>query len=318
MKKAKEINIDSKKQEITNNISGFPVACYYSEFSPSTYDYIDWHWHMEFQLCLTVCGTVVWGSESQQSPISAGEGIFINSQRVHMARPQDNHETAFFCVDIPPAFLCSDRGSSLYNHSVQPVLNDVGLQTKVIDNRTRAGTEILRILSDMSNTFDKKENGYEFELVSGVFALWKKLREFLENEIGQDTKKSDDRFREMLMFLQKHYHERVGLDEVVAQIGLSRSECCRYFKKHSGQTIFDYLMQYRIHKSMDMLTGTDHDIAQIAQDCGFSNQSYYTKRFKDLAGITPRQYRLQQKKDGQVPDDKQKVRQVRLYEQERF
>lgn len=295
MAKAKEINIDSNKQEIINNIPGFPVACYNSEFSSGTYDYIDWHWHVEFQLCLTTRGAVIWGSGSKQILVPSGEGIFINSQSVHMARPQADQETSFFCVDIPPAFLCYDKRSSLYEQSIRPILDNAGLQSKVIDNRTRAGAEIIQILSDMSDTFDEKQNGYEFELVSSVFILWKRLRELLDDEIGQATKKTDDRFREILIFLQKHYHEEVGLDEIAAHIGLSRSECCRYFKKQSGQSIFDYLTQYRVHKSMDMLSGTDYDIAQIAQDCGFSNQSYYSQRFKKFTGITPRQYRKQQR-----------------------
>ena len=140
-----------------------------------------------------------------------------------------------------------------------------------------------------------KDEGYEFDLISGVFSLWKKLRAFLENDTKRDAGTIDDRFREMLMYLQKNYAEEVSLNEIAEHIGLSRSECCRYFKKQSGQTIFDYLTRYRLHKSMDLLIGTDHDIAQIAQTCGFSGQSYYTKRFRELTGITPRQYRLQQR-----------------------
>ena len=55
----KVINLDSRKQEIMKNIPGFPISCYYSRFSQDTYDYIDWHWHVDFQFCLTVRGTVL-------------------------------------------------------------------------------------------------------------------------------------------------------------------------------------------------------------------------------------------------------------------
>ena len=291
MAKKKEINIDINNQEITNNIPGFPVACYHSEFTSGTYDYIDWHWHLEFQICLTLRGTVIWGSESQQTPVHTGEGIFINSRRAHMARPQGNQEAEFFCVDILPSFLCADRESNVFKQSVQPVLDEARLQVKGIDNNTLQGAEIIRILSDLSDVFSEKESGYEFDLISGVFSLWKNLRDFLEEDIDGDTIMPDDRFREMLMFLQTHYNEEIGLDEIASHVGLSRSECCRYFKRQSGQTIFDYLTRYRVHKSIDMLRGSDRDIAQIAQDCGFSNQSYYTRRFREIIGFTPLKYR---------------------------
>ena len=103
------------------------------------------------------------------------------------------------------------------------------------------------------------------------------------------------------MYLQKNYDVGISLDEIADYIGLSRSECCRYFKRKSGQTISDYLRQYRIHKSLDLLIETDDPISQIAQNCGFSNQSYYTKEFRKQTGITPKQYRLRQKANLSLP-----------------
>ena len=105
--KAKNIHLDSNKQEISNTIPGFPVSCYYNQFTVDTYDYIDWHWHMKFQLCLTTHGTVVWNTESHKTLIPAGEGIFINSEQVHMAKPLGK-EAAFFCIDISPDFICPE------------------------------------------------------------------------------------------------------------------------------------------------------------------------------------------------------------------
>ena len=298
--KSKEIHLDSNKQEITKTISGFPVSCYYSEFTADTYDFIDWHWHVEFQLCLTTRGTVIWGTESQKDLVPTGDGIFINSQRVHTARPLGK-EAAFFCVDIPPDFLCPEKESSLYEKSVRPVLEEAGLDKKVIDHQTLQGFEILTLLSKMASAFDAKADGYEFDLVSGVFSIWKNIREYLGADIKNSKITGDDRFRKILMYLQKNYDVGISLDEIADYIGLSRSECCRYFKRKSGQTISDYLRQYRIHKSLDLLIETDDPISQIAQNCGFSNQSYYTKEFRKQTGITPKQYRLRQKANLSLP-----------------
>lgn len=139
-----------------------------------------------------------------------------------------------------------------------------------------------------------KEDGYQFDLMGNVFKIWKRMRTLLDGELTQQVDTVDIRFQNMLMYLQKHYAVEFSLDAVADYIGLSRSECCRYFKKQSGQTISDYLLQYRIHKSMNLLTGTDTGIAEVAQACGFSSQSYYTKRFRELTGMTPKQYRLRQ------------------------
>lgn len=289
----KVINLDSRKQEIMKNIPGFPISCYYSRFSQDTYDYIDWHWHVDFQFCLTVRGTVLWSTESCRDAVSEGKAIFINSQRTHMAKPLGK-EAAFFCVNFSPDFICPVREESLYENSVLPVLQGPALNRKVIDCHTVRGAEILDILTEMARTFDAKEDGYQFDLMGNVFKIWKRMRTLLDGELTQQMDTVDIRFQNMLTYLQKHYAVEFSLDAVADYIGLSRSECCRYFKKQSGQTISDYLLQYRIHKSMNLLTGTDTGIAEVAQACGFSNQSYYTKRFRELTGMTPKQYRLRQ------------------------
>lgn len=260
--KQKEIDLDPTGQEITKTIPDFPLSCYYSEFTSDTYDRIDWHWHTEFQLCLTLRGTVVWGTESYTDLVQAGEGIFINSQRVHTAKPL-GEGAAFFCMDIPPDLLCPDKNGRLYEVSMRPVLEEAYLDRKVIAGQTIPERELLvRLDPDIQN-------------IRGG---------------------GDDRFRKILAYLQKNYAEAISLDEIAAHIGLSRSECCRYFKRTSRQTLFVYLRQYRLHKSFRWLAETDRPISQVAQICGFPNQSYYTKEFRNLTGITPRQYRLQNQK----------------------
>ena len=292
--KAKEINIDSSKQEISRTIPGFPVSCYHSRFTAATYDYIDWHWHVEFQLCLTTYGTVIWNTESHKALIPAGEGIFINSQQVHMAEPLGK-EAAFFCVDIPPDFLCPEKENPLYQKNILPVLEASYLDHKIINRQTSQGMEILTLLSQMADTFEQKSDGYEFDLISNVFHLWKNLRMYLDADITNISTTGSGRFKKLLMYLQENHDAELCLDDIAAHIGLSRSECCRYFKRKSGQTISDYLRQYRIHRSLELLAESDASISQIAQRCGFSNQSYYTKEFRRVTGTTPKQYRLKKK-----------------------
>ena len=290
--KAKSINIDSNKQEIDDTIPGFPISCYYNKFTADTYDYIDWHWHIKFQLCLTTHGTVVWNTESHKTLIPTGEGIFINSQQVHMAKPFDK-EAAFFCLDISPDFLCPEKEAPFYRKNIQPILEESCLDQKKITRQTPQGIEILSLLSQMTAAFELKSDGYEFDLLSGIFKLWKNLRIYLDSDIKNIPGPEDDRFKKMLLYLQENYSAEFNLDDIAGHIGLSRSECCRYFKKKSGQTISDYLRQYRIRKSLGLLTESDISISQIAQSCGFSNQSYYTKEFRRVTGTTPKQYRLQ-------------------------
>lgn len=52
-------------------------------------------------------------------------------------------------------------------------------------------------------------------------------------------------------------------------------------------TVFQYMKQYRINKSIDLLLQSDLSIINIAMQCGFDNLSYYIRTFKELTGLTP-------------------------------
>ncbi|MGR4072539.1 helix-turn-helix domain-containing protein [Streptococcus parasuis] len=66
---------------------------------------------------------------------------------------------------------------------------------------------------------------------------------------------------------------------------------CKCFKERTGQTIFQYLNQYRIHKSIYLLEQTNKYMIEIALDCGYESDSYYIKQFRKQMNQTPKQYR---------------------------
>ena len=72
---------------------------------------------------------------------------------------------------------------------------------------------------------------------------------------------------------------------------VSRGECCRFFKKMMGMTISDYLLEYRIAKSVELLESGHNSISDIAHAVGFHSASNFTALFKQKTGVTPREYR---------------------------
>jgi transcriptional regulator GlxA family with amidase domain len=65
----------------------------------------------------------------------------------------------------------------------------------------------------------------------------------------------------------------------------------RAFKRSEGVTPHDYLVQCRVRRAQELMTGTDLPLSEIAVACGFSDQSHYTRQFRARVGITPSRYR---------------------------
>ena len=79
------------------------------------------------------------------------------------------------------------------------------------------------------------------------------------------------------------------LTELAALVNLSPWHLLRQFKKITGLPPHAWLVQFRIRKSLYLLK-QGCEIAMVAQRCGFSDQSHYTRHFKKALGCTPAQY----------------------------
>ena len=88
-----------------------------------------------------------------------------------------------------------------------------------------------------------------------------------------------------------HYAERLSVDDLAAVAAVSPSYLIRLFKKQMGTTPHDYLMRYRITHAKELLAETTLTSAAIARQVGFTTESNFSYRFKQMTGQGPRAYR---------------------------
>jgi transcriptional regulator GlxA family with amidase domain len=145
-----------------------------------------------------------------------------------------------------------------------------------------------------------RPRGYELRLQSQFYFLWSLLYKNAPVETGIPGERRPElmnSLKKMIGFIHTHYMEKITLDDIAASGMMCRSKCCHLFKQTLRQTIFGYLLRYRIRKSLSLLTQTGMSITEIAGRCGFNSASYYTEIFNKITGLTPRDYRRQPKRD---------------------
>ena len=98
-------------------------------------------------------------------------------------------------------------------------------------------------------------------------------------------------------YMRENLAARVSLEDLAAYVGLSRGYLSALFKSELGTTFTDYVNSMRIEKSKELLLSDSLSLADIAGLVGYSDQSYFTKKFTQLTGSTPGQYR---KKRGHI------------------
>ena len=99
------------------------------------------------------------------------------------------------------------------------------------------------------------------------------------------------KLKQILELINDSLSEEISLLELASFLNLSQFHFCREFKKSVGVTPHHYIMQQRVKMAKRVLKQQDLPIAEVAVECGFSNQSHLGRVFKQHTGTTPRRYR---------------------------
>lgn len=106
---------------------------------------------------------------------------------------------------------------------------------------------------------------------------------------------SDDegkRMGEVFQYSMENYKIPISLEEISEVANMTKTAFCRYFKKRTNKTYFQFLIEIRIENACKyLLKNLDISIASIAEECGFRNAAHFNRKFKEIKGITPTLFR---------------------------
>lgn len=136
---------------------------------------------------------------------------------------------------------------------------------------------------------------HELNFINNIDELsyWilKVLNSFTENIILLQDSKNPVKIKEAVQFIQSRYTEDITLEQVSSTIGLSPKYLSALFKKEMGESFTEYVNHLRVEEAKGLLTVSDRTILDIALTVGFEDQSYFSKIFKKITGLTPNVYR---------------------------
>ncbi|MCC9606198.1 AraC family transcriptional regulator [Blastopirellula sp. JC732] len=92
-------------------------------------------------------------------------------------------------------------------------------------------------------------------------------------------------------YVEQHYAEPISVTDMAAIAGLSSTHFNRRFQQLLRVTPTGYLQTVRIQAAQRLLSTTSRKLAEIAVDVGFTDQSHFTKRFREVTGLTPAAWR---------------------------
>lgn len=123
----------------------------------------------------------------------------------------------------------------------------------------------------------------------------KKIEELVKllEEVGKFAKENREEplVNELIKYLQTNFDEGIDINEYANNHNVSVYYLCHLFKKKTAKSIYEYRDSCRFAEAKRLLTRTDMKIQDICTACGFSDSSYFSKKFKELETISPTEYR---------------------------
>ena len=124
------------------------------------------------------------------------------------------------------------------------------------------------------------------------------LNEFIELVYASQDGRKVSQIRPAINYIDANYDKPLTLAEIARASHLSASRLAHVFKEQMGITIIDYVTSVRIERAKHLLLATDQSCTEICFEVGYNNQSYFTRTFKALVGMTPRQFKNQNQRSG--------------------
>ena len=235
-----------------------------------THEKVDWHYHENAYFTLVLAGRVVEGNKKETYHCPAGTLLFHNWQEAHY-NIKSKDFTRGFHIEIEQNWLKAlhtpiniQQGSiNLSDPKFKIGAYHIFKESKLGDSTSELATHslLLNVLSQLSTTWEKT-----YHQTPGWVA---RLREII----------NDDPLESRTL---------VSLAEIA---GIHPVHLSRDFAKHFHCNLGEYIRTTKVQKALSLLANKHLSLTQIAYDCGFADQSHFTRCFKAVNGLKPLQFR---------------------------
>jgi AraC-like DNA-binding protein len=227
--------------------------------------------------------------------LHAGEILIARDENTVITQPLEEPRVQVLMISFLPRFVYSLGSPSHDYFFLFPFYANYGLRPPIVrEGPALRGIHqiIARLVQCYLERTDYFEVGCKALFLELLYYIAQQFRdaEWIRSEMVSQTAQAT-RLAPVLEFVEANYAESIMLKEAACLAKMSVPQFVRLFKRVAGRSFVSYLLHVRLSRSVRLLKETSLTIAEIACEVGFSDQSYFDRRFKKAFGHTPRDFR---------------------------
>ncbi len=258
-----------------------------------------WHFHPEFQLTLAVrsSGHRVVGDNI--APLTDGDMVLLGSNLPHVwHQDEDKGGVDAIVVRFEENFLGREFLDRPEMEGVRRLLRRAARGLEVRGQTRREVAQRLRHLAGASGL----TRVVDLLAILDLLARAKDLRALASASYEPTLHATDQgRMERVCDFIHEHLTEDIDRAQLAKLAHLSEGAFSRFFRSRTGKTVPEYINEVRIGRACRLIAEDQHNITDIALDCGYRNLANFNRRFREVVGRTPREYRAQMRTFGGRP-----------------
>ena len=268
----------------------FPLACMRIEDHAAS----PIHTHEFHELVVILTGHGRHVTDQEEYPIDAGDVFLVRGNMAHGYAKTDRMTLVNVMFDpkrleIPMGLLRDLPGYQALFH-VEPRLRDYGGFRSRLRVTEEELAEVAGQIARLQQELKRRDPGYRFQACAHLMSLIG----FVSRCYSRSDRHIDRpllRMGEVLSHIDRHYRERITLRQLVRVAKMSESTLMRTFRRVLGRSPIEHVIRIRVVKAAELLRQGDMRVTEAAFACGFSDSNYFSRQFRQVMGVSPRDYR---------------------------
>lgn len=265
-------HLQDKKLYEVHDLEGkqLPIVFHYNVVQIGGAEIANWHDNIEFLYCNVGSGQILCNSVVYD--VNEGDLIVVNSNLLHVVRKTKKFE--YYCLIVDSDFLATNG----------IVVNEMEFETFVRSEET--SSLFCRIVDEIEHDREFRAAGVRSRILDLMVHLSRKHLLRLSSAENHRAV-SDQNIKQAIGYIKSNFAQRLTLEEIANAVNLSKYYFAREFKKATGMTVVAYINEIRCRSARRLILSNQLSISEVAALCGFENNSYFSKTFKQVMGCLP-------------------------------
>lgn len=246
-------------------------------------------WHDEVEFITVFSGSIKYNVNGEIVTLREGEGIFVNAKQLHVIKANYSDSCGLYCVILHPVLLCSSKYAA--QKYVSPIIENQNIPYLLLSSKISWQADIISDVKEIYECTDKETA--QLRIVMLFHDIWEKMYSNINLNLTAANKQNPhlSSLKDMITYIQEHYMEKITIKDISNAGNVGKTTCNMLFKKYTNYTPVEYITNYRLQMSLQLMQTTDLTITEIYYQTGFSGASYFSETFHKHFGCTPRKYR---------------------------